>query len=67
MDTNQKLDEINRKIEAVYVSVEKTRKYFKWTMIITVALFVIPVIGLLIAIPAFMNNYIGGINGSLLQ
>lgn len=67
MDTNQKLDEINRKVEAVYDSVEKTRKYFKWTMIITVALFVIPLIGLLFAIPSFMTNYVGGINGNLLQ
>jgi len=67
LNTDQKLDEINRKVEAVYVSVEKTRKYFKWTMIITVALVVIPVIGLLIAIPSFMSNYVGGINGDLLQ
>lgn len=61
MDTNQKLDELNRKIEAVYVSVEKTRKYFKWTMIITLALFVLPLIGLLFAIPSFMTNYVGNI------
>lgn len=67
LNTDQKLDEINRKVEAVYISVEKTRNYFKWTMIITIALVVIPVIGLLIAIPSFMDNYIGGINGSLLQ
>ena len=67
MDTNQKLDEINKKVEAVYLSVEKTRKYFKWTMIITVAFFVIPLIGLLFALPSFMTNYVGGINSTLLQ
>ena len=67
MDTNQKLDEINKKVEAVYLSVEKTRKYFKWTMIITVAFFVIPLIGLLFALPSFMTNYVGGINITLLQ
>jgi hypothetical protein len=67
LNTDQKLDEINRKIEAVYVSVEKTRKYFKWTMIITVALFVIPLIGLLFAIPSFMTNYVGSVNSDLLQ
>jgi hypothetical protein len=61
LNTDQKLDEINRKIEAVYVSVEKTRKYFKWTMIITIALFVLPMIGLLFAIPSFMSNYVGNI------
>jgi len=31
-------------------------------MIITIALIVIPVIGLAVVIPSFINNYIGGIN-----
>ncbi|MFA6386605.1 MAG: hypothetical protein WCW04_02445 [Candidatus Paceibacterota bacterium] len=67
MDTNQKLDEMNKKIDAIYASVEKTRKYFKWTMIITVVVLVLPLIGLLFALPSFMANYVGGINGTLLQ
>ncbi|MCX6754087.1 MAG: hypothetical protein NTV03_03480 [Candidatus Nomurabacteria bacterium] len=67
LNTDQKLDEINRKVEAVYISVEKTRKYFKWTMIITVVVLVLPLIGLLFALPSFMANYVGGINGTLLQ
>ena len=61
LNTDQKLDEINRKIEAVYASVEQTRKYFKWTMIITIALFVLPMIALVFAIPSFMSNYVGNI------
>jgi len=61
LNIDQKLDEINKKIDAVYISVEKTRNYFKWTMIITVALFVIPLIGLILVLPSFMTNYIGGI------
>ena len=61
LNIDQKLDEINKKVEAVYVSVEKTRKYFKWTMIITIALFVIPLIGLILVIPSFMTNYVGQI------
>ncbi len=44
---------LETKIDAIYVSVEKTRKYFKWTMIVTVVLFVVPLIGLVFAIPAF--------------
>ena len=58
---NQKLDELNKKIDDVYISVEKTRKYYKWTMIITVELYVVPLIGLLFAIPSFMSNYVGNI------
>ena len=60
-NNTQKLTELEQKIDAIYASVEKTRKYFKWTMIITVALFVLPLIGLLFAIPSFMSNYVGGI------
>ena len=58
METSeQKLTALEAKIDAIFVSVEKTRKYFKWTMIITVALFVLPLIGLLFAIPAFLSSY----------
>ena len=62
-DTSAKLSALEAKIDAIYVSVEKTRKYFLWTMIITVALFVLPLIGLMFAIPAFVNNYVGGMQG----
>ena len=55
--SEQKLTALEAKIDAIFVSVEKTRKYFKWTMIITVALFVLPLIGLLFAIPAFLSSY----------
>lgn len=57
-----KIDEQHQKIEDIYQSVEKLRKYFKWTLIITVVLVVLPAIGLLFAIPAFLNNYLGQIN-----
>lgn len=53
----QKLEEQQIKIDQIYESVEKTRKYFMWTMIITVALFVLPLIGLFFAIPSFLSQY----------
>jgi hypothetical protein len=57
------------KVDKIYVSVEKTRKYFFWTMIISVALVVLPAIGLAFALPAFLSSYTGSINSysSLLQ
>ncbi len=61
MDTNTKLDLLEKKVDAIYVSVEKTRSYFKWTMIITLALFILPIIGLIFAIPSFLSNYAGNI------
>lgn len=54
---------LEAKIDAIFVSVEKTRKYFFWTMIVTVVVVVVPAVGLLFAIPAFLNNYVGGIQG----
>ncbi|HZS43053.1 MAG TPA: hypothetical protein VFA52_02420 [Candidatus Paceibacterota bacterium] len=57
-----KIDEQQQKIDAMYQSVEKLRKYFMWTMIITIALFVLPLLGLVFAIPAFMHNYVDQIN-----
>lgn len=60
--TEQKLAALEQKIDAIYVSVEKTRKYFFWTMIVTIVLFVLPLVGLVFAIPAFMTNYLGQIN-----
>ncbi len=61
-DIIKKLDEQDKKIEAIFVSVEKTRKYFLWTMIITVAAVVLPLIGLLFAIPSFLSSYSSALN-----
>jgi type IV secretory pathway component VirB8 len=55
----QKFEEQSQKLEQVYRSVEKTRKYFLWTMIISVVVIVLPLIGLIFAIPQFLNLYTG--------
>ncbi len=44
------------KLNAIYVSVEKTRKYFQWTLIISVAVIVIPLLGLIVVIPQFLST-----------
>jgi hypothetical protein len=64
-ETMKKLSDLEKKIDAIYVSTEKTRKYFQWTMIITVVMFVIPVIGLIIVIPMFISNYTSSFQGLL--
>lgn len=43
-------------LQKVYISAEKTRKYFLWTFYATLALFVLPLIGLMFAIPALMST-----------
>ena len=60
-NTTQKIAEFEQKIDMIYSSVEKTRKYLKWTVIITVVMIVLPIIGLLFAVPSFMTNYVGNI------
>lgn len=45
-----------KKLDDIYHSVEKTRKYFMWTLIITVAMIVLPIIGLALVIPMFMQT-----------
>ena len=56
-NTQQSHISLEEKIDAIYRSVEKTRKYFLITMWITVILFVLPLIGLLFVIPAFIRSY----------
>ncbi len=51
--------EQNRELlEKIYASTEKTRKMFLWTLIITIVTFLLPIIGLIFAIPYFLNNYV---------
>ncbi|MBI4068219.1 hypothetical protein HY413_02325 [Candidatus Kaiserbacteria bacterium] len=50
-------DQLEKKIDAIYVSVEKTRKYILTTIIVTILVVVLPVIGLFFAIPSFMGTY----------
>jgi len=61
-DIFQKVDALEKKIDAIYVSVEKTRKLFLWTTIVTVAIFVLPLIALGFILPSFLGNYVGQIN-----
>jgi TRAP-type mannitol/chloroaromatic compound transport system permease small subunit len=50
------------KIDAIYTSVEKTRKYLLWTMIATIAFFVLPLIGLIFIVPTFISSYTSSID-----
>lgn len=50
-------------LQKVFVSVEKTRKYFMWTLIITLVLFLLPLLGLMFVIPSFLNTMTQGYGG----
>lgn len=52
----QKLQAQDGKLEQIYQSVEKTRRYFLWTLIMTLVMFFLPLLGLIFAIPFFLNS-----------
>jgi hypothetical protein len=66
MDPNleQRLVQLEEKVEKTYKSVEKVRSYMFWTMIITIAVIVLPMIGLALVLPFFKTNYIDQIQSA---
>lgn len=61
----KKMEEQEVKIDAIWISVEKTRKYFLFTMISSIVMVVLPLIGLLIAIPIMLSTLSKSMEGLL--
>ncbi len=53
----KKIEQQDKKLEAIYRSVEKMRKYFLWTLIITAIVIILPLIGLAFVIPIYLESY----------
>lgn len=53
----KKLEELERKIDENKITVDKMRRYFMWTLIISAAVIILPLFGLLFAIPKFLSSY----------
>lgn len=58
-DILRRLDEQDNKLEAIYTSVEKTRKYFMWTIIVSLLTVVLPLIALMFVLPSFIQSLTG--------
>lgn len=58
-----KLEEIRALAEKAARSAESARKYLFWTGVVTVALIVLPLIGLAFVIPSFLSSYGATLNG----
>lgn len=56
-NNEERFKKLEEKIEKIYISVEKTRKYFQWTLIITIVVLVLPLILMVFAIPSFIGTY----------
>ncbi|MFA6601344.1 MAG: hypothetical protein WCT02_00560 [Candidatus Paceibacterota bacterium] len=44
-------------LEQTFISVEKTRKYFLWTLVATVIAFILPLLAAAFIIPSFLSAY----------
>lgn len=55
----KKLDSLEQKIDEGTRQITSMRRYFMWTLIISAAVIILPIIGLIIAIPQFLNTYQG--------
>jgi len=59
---DSQIEMLEKKIDKLQHSIDRIGKIFLWTLIMSVALFVLPLIGLLFIIPRFLSSY-----GSILQ
>ena len=61
-----KLDEISAKTDKAYAAAEAARKYLFWTGIVTIALFVLPLIAIAFVVPQFLSSYTSSLTGASL-
>ena len=55
-EISKKLEEVSAKINEVYEVTHKLTTYFKWTLIVTGLMIVLPLVGLLFAIPSYLKT-----------
>lgn len=61
MDTEISTDlkRLSEKLDTVYLSVEKTRKYMLWSLIMQVAVVLLPLVVLMLAVPFILSGLSG--------
>jgi len=64
-NTQDKMNQILEYSRKAYETAEKTRKYILWNTIIQVAMIVLPLLGLLIAIPFMLKALSSAYEGLL--
>ena len=63
MDIEKRLDEIDRKLESIRISVDKTRRYFAMMLTVSIIAFCLPLVLLAFAAPFFISTYLGALEG----
>jgi hypothetical protein len=61
MDTDiiNRLDKQDKKLDEIYRSVNKTRRYLFWMLVISISVIILPLIGYAILIPRLISIYSG--------
>jgi type IV secretory pathway component VirB8 len=62
-EIKKRLEEQDKLLQKIYKSIERTRRYFLWTLIISVLVIVLPLIGLALVIPKFLSIYDAALGG----
>ncbi len=62
-EIKRRLDVQGELLEKIYISTEKTRKYFLWTLIVSLIVFILPLIGLVFVLPSFLSMYTSTLGG----
>ena len=62
-DLLSKMESLEKKLEETHQAVFQLRRYFLWALIISVAVVILPLIGLLFVLPGFLSSYssLGGL------
>ncbi len=53
----RKIKEQEEKIDKIYEAVEKTRKFFLYTLIVTLVIVLLPIIGMVFIVPRILSIY----------
>lgn len=56
-ELKKELDALNAKIDAAFKAADATRKWIKWTVIVTTVLFILPLFALPFAVGSLMSSY----------
>lgn len=62
-EIKKRLAEQDNLLKKTYVSVEKTRKYFLWTLVVSLITFILPLVGLIFILPKVLSTYTQALSG----
>ena len=62
-EIKKQLAEQDELLKKIYKSAEKTRKYFLWTLIISVVVFILPLLGMIVVLPKVIGIYSSALSG----